>query len=79
MFAELCEFLKDGPLPYIIFILVRHHNGCVEHIHDKFSIVAFRVNVIVYFDSARKNEIILLVIDPIHFSYDFSHAWGSSS
>ena len=93
MLIKLREFLEVSPFLVVVLInSVTDLDRIVDNFHDKLSVIPFflknnllisaisvsYVEVVTNINFASKDKIIFCVVDPIHSTYELSHARSAS-
>ena len=89
---KLSKYLLYRPLPLVLLVQLGHLDSSVNDLHDELRVipilpkyyiflpvvVSFYFQILANFDVICINEIVLLIIDPIHLVDNLPHPWCAS-
>lgn len=93
LLVELPKFLKQSPISLVLFVVLRHQNGRIDHLHHKFSVLfifrqyylfgsgvpfVLNFNIVTDPDAAGPDQVVLLVVSPVHIGDHLPHARSAS-
>ncbi len=79
LFIELSEDLPHGSVTGVFLVGVGHSNSSVEHLHYKLCVVPFVIYEVLYLYVVREDQVVFLILEPVHLCDDLSHARSASS